>query len=71
MARQLLGFNLVLLLVMTILPALHAGGSPDTERDLAKFIDDQIATENQAAQRPLAPPADDAEFLRRASLDLI
>ena len=63
-------------------PALRAGpaegpkplGPPDAVRDadaLAAWVDERFAADWEAAKVKPAPAADDAEFLRRVSLDLI
>jgi hypothetical protein len=52
---------------------LSAATAPaaDPVADLAARIDAHLAARQRAAGVPPAPPADDAEFLRRISLDLV
>jgi uncharacterized protein DUF1549/uncharacterized protein DUF1553 len=68
--------------LLAAVPALRAGpaegpkplGPPDAVRDadaLAAWVDERFAADWEAARVKPAPAADDAEFLRRVSLDLI
>jgi hypothetical protein len=53
-----------------LLAAAYARGSPPDPRELAARIDARLDARMKAAKAVAAPVADDAEFLRRAYLDL-
>src|SRR5262245_45245894 len=57
------------LLMFCFLPSLARGDSPDP-RILARRIDDLLAQRIKSHDAKAAPLSDDAEFLRRVSLDL-
>ena len=63
-ARPFSGF-LCLLVALGVCASTGAAA----EESLAARIDHLISAKAVAAKQPLAPPADDAEFLRRVSLD--
>ncbi len=63
-------FRIMTIACVLLLPAAACADPPDA-RILAKRIDDLLAVTHKANKVQPAERADDAEFLRRASLDLI
>src|SRR5262245_398680 len=60
----------LLSLVVSLAASIPAAAAPPTEAEMAAKIDARLAEVWTREKVEAAPPADDAEFLRRAWLDL-
>ena len=65
-----LGIVIPLVWLLTWVPPTRAAGSSDDVASLASLIDRRLAAGWEEAGVEAAPPASDAEFLRRVALDI-
>src|SRR5690242_3596930 len=63
------GQAFALVAAVSLVGPLSAAGKPDAA-ELAHHIDQAVSAKLAAEKVPASPRADDAEFLRRASLDI-